>query len=285
MIFHPNPAFSTRMVRAGFTGDPTHPLGLSLENYLDLYFQIHSFSFSLSSLNLNPFGFIGSISNLTEGLIELEAMNNSNNDVISVSGTITRKSFFIGNLNDDGTELLNSRSPTTSLDYPIFSGGFGGALVNINLGKTFFNGALYYPEITIVFSNGMASNASGNAAGFVSFGQFGQITVYTGTLLFGFVSGAITPKEHYSELVCTPERTAVGSRVIVKCANGASALLNTIDEVYLNGAKCEFVKTAIDNVNYQLEIVIPPRAKTDQLIFIKKSPQNIFKSPFVVIVD
>ena len=200
-IINPNRIASNSDLNSG----GNYPIGLNLENFMDLYHDVKSFTFSLFSLVDNSQFGGGDISNIMEALQAIEDSANSSS-VSSASGVTTRSIRPVGLLDANGEEPLTSQTPTALREYPIHSGGRNSALISINFGKTLLRNGLFYPEIIVTFSNGVASNTSGAIVGSVSFGSFGEIILFGGNvnpLSFVTANGSVEINERYSSITAS----------------------------------------------------------------------------------
>lgn len=238
------------------------PIGLSLENYQQLFYSIHSFKISIFSV----------ITDLTPDSSNTILLTTS--ETTTVGGEAKRKIHLIGSLQENGLDLPESQKPYVSRDYPSFVGGTSGGIVSINLGRTIFYNSLYYPEIFIQMANGVSS-IGGVGIGSVNLSSFGEIPMYRSSGFEGVCIGEIEIKERYDSYFPV---TAAGSEILIQNLNlELNGVFSEIDNIYLNNKLCNF------SVNgSSLTVTIPDSAKSGTLLVECLNPYNYFRFPFVV---
>ncbi len=245
-----------------------YPIGFTLEDYLDLYFHVHSLTVSGFSAH--------------EVLIldDTGTFLIPDTQVSAIGGTTLRRMFPIGTLNDDGTELSNSRKPKTALPYPHHS-LTGTGFLTIDFGKTLFYGGLYYPEILLIFANGDGSNEAGNYIGGFIFDDFGVIPIYQGAsedlVLIAVADGTISVRERYSDLGMSSLIAGAGDSIALVTSADTASYLNEVDSVFLGKDECNF------SVNSTaITIDLPSRARTGRFTFESDLPYNQWSPPIEI---
>ncbi len=267
MLLSKSPIITRRMESDSITPS-LYPIGFLLEDYLDLYFHVHSLTVSGFSAH--------------EVLIQDDTGTFliPDTQVSTIAGRTLRRMFPTGTLNDDGTELSNSQKPKTALSYPHFS-LTGTGFLTIDFGKTLFYGGLYYPEILIIFPNGDGSNESGNFIGGFVFDDFGVIPIYQGQsedlVLIAVADGSITVGEKYSDLGASSLTANGGDSIALVTSADTSSYLNEVDSVFFGKDECEF------SVNSTaITIDLPVRARTGRFTFEADLPYNQWSPPIEI---
>lgn len=264
------PPFITNRMVASFSqiGTGLYPIGFSLEEFLDLYYSVHSLSVSMFSAHE-----ILSLDDTGTFLIP-------STEITNIVGATTRKILPTGTLKEDGNELNTAQKPTTARDYPYHFVG-GGGIISINFGKTLSYNSRYYPEILITFSNGDSSNEGGEEIGGIIFDDYGIIPIYRGSseelVILAAASGRISVRERYSELACSSLIASAGTVIEITSTEESASFLRRVNFVYLGSRQCDFF-----NNGDSLMITIPRFARTNRLIFESDNPYNYWRSPFEI---
>lgn len=230
-------------------GGGNYPITLTLEQFLDLFNFVKAIDVSL-------FTYSTELGNLPSNIQESIEAGNNNPQIYSFSGRLQRTIRPVGLLNTDGTELANP--PTAQVDYPFFSGGRNGALIQIDLGKTKFLNGVFYPYMDIITSTG-ADLGSSRAIGVVNFEGYGSFALRSNNSIVG--GGSMRVSERYDSLVL-PRLTVSPHDNIVVTSNASLTNLERYTIGYIGNKKVTVTATA-----NTLSLTLPEEVKSGPIRF------------------
>lgn len=182
---------------SNFELETNYPISLTLEKFLDLFYDVRELEVSVFS----------GVQNIAQGLptsiFDAQQVIDSavSSDDNSLKGIASREINRVGIIRADGE--TDSRINSFK-DYPKFLLSNGGGRLIIDFGRSKIRNGLISPYIEIEFANGVGNTGVGRIIGGVSFGGYGEILLYDGGLgSAGYVvvaSGRIAITERFSQL-------------------------------------------------------------------------------------
>lgn len=245
-----------------------YPIGLSVEQFLDLFADVKSFSangtsvIDTSSITNDAYLIQGSLNNL-------DSFNAGGTAVFA--GSSKRKILPVGVLQSSGADLLPGKAPNALVDYPVHSMGGSGGLITIDFGKTVCYAGLLFPHFLVQFSTGMGNLASGAPVGFISFEKYGIIVINGGPQVsspaIGFASGSIQVKERYSSLRADSLQARVGADLTFT-SGAVQTSFASYQNAFFGAARAEVSSSAST-----LSVTVPVNAKSGPVRFASEGPQ------------
>ncbi len=246
-----------------------YPIGVGLEPFLHLFSDVKSFSISAVGIIDRSLAISFGSSDAYAGINTLQnGADNSPVSISNVNGSSMRSIIPIGQLTLAGQPL--PVTPSTLVDYAFHSLGNGAGNLRIDFGRTLIKNGLFYPRISLNFSNGLTSEPIGRPVGVVDFAGYGSIPIYGGVVVNGIViasaAGSIAINEKYSELRTASFSASVGSVVTFSAPRALQSLSNYTKAYF--GAVAALV-TATD---HSLSVTVPENAKSGPVRFEANSP-------------
>ncbi len=248
-----------------------YPIGLTVEQFLDLFSDVKSFEGNgisiVDNTIIQQFG-------ATDPATALSQLNQAvgNNNFSSFGGASSRSVVPVGQLTSAGLEPTNlSVIPSALVDYPFHLIGGGGAYVKIDFGRTLCFADLLYPYIEILFSTGMGNTTGGRIVGTIYFESYGGIPIFGGaglsSLSIPFVGGFIRVKERYSSLRSSALSASPNAQLTFT-AQSPLANLASYTAAYFGSVRVDTSPTAST-----INVTVPQNAKSGPVRFESHSPQ------------
>lgn len=262
-----------------------YPISMNLDNFMDLFTDVKSLNVNASVLSLNISASVTDSPDVTD-FTDTTSSNTSDDSVFIGSSVRIIKQ--VGQINKDFSNLLISLAPTALCEYPYFSSGgatnSGGAILIIDLGKTLFSDGLFFPWISLSFSNGAGSGSGGLVLGSITFDRYGEIPIFAGdsvgAVTLAIAGGQITVQDRYSSLQLSSQNVSSGDSLTITTPDSASRLLDL--SIYTK-AYFGAVQTATEASKTSLSITVPENAESGPIRIEGPLPNSFdfFLTPWI----
>ena len=259
--------------------DTFHPLGLSKEAFLSLFYDVDSFSVSISSLPLftdalqtflNAGGGSGGVIGAIQGL---DAVDKSLAASPATVTGATRRIYIEPQYkfsNDDRGQRRNS----VKLDVggPQHSLSSSGGTFQIDCSDTVYHAGLFFPAVNVSIG-AASSSAIGSIIGNVNLGNFGNIVIYSAYPLVAL--GNATVKNKYSKFVVSKQNELFTLKSLEASYSGFDSLTS----ISLDGITCSILSKTTKTVSFTSARKANKYSHAD-LTFIQEGKMNRVRLPF-----